>query len=161
RYGTTLRGLQLHHQVNPDDYLAFVHGVDVTRYLQPNPALDGMLATLPQEKVLFTNASLEYADRVLEVLNIRRHFRRIFDIRALGYHCKPDPLAYRIVLEELQAEGWECLLIEDSTRNLKAGHEAGMRTLLVGGPPDTQDGVDFWVADILDLPRIVRALTEP
>lgn len=159
RYGTTLRGLQLHHRVDPDDYLAFVHDVDVTRYLRPNPALDAMLATLPQEKVLFTNASLEYALRVLDALGIRRHFRRIFDIRALGYHCKPDPLAYQIVLEALEAEGPECLLIEDTVRNLRAGRQLGMRTLLVGQAPDAQDGVDFWVPDILDLPRIVRALS--
>jgi putative hydrolase of the HAD superfamily len=160
RYGTTLRGLQLHHQVDPEDYLAFVHSIDVTRYLRPNPALDEMLSTLPQEKVLFTNASTEYACRVLEALGIRRHFRRIFDIQALDYHCKPDPRAYRIILEALPAAGPECLLIEDTVRNLKAGHQAGMRTLLVGGPPDAQDGVDFWVPDILQVPRVVRALSE-
>lgn len=158
RYGTTLRGLQLHHQVDPDDYLAFVHDVDVTRYLRPNPALDAVLATLPQEKVLFTNASQEYALRVLDALGVRRHFRRIFDIRALGYHCKPDPLAYQIVLEALEAEGPECLLIEDTVRNLRVGHELGMHTLLVGKAPEAQDGVDFWVPDILELPRVVTAL---
>jgi putative hydrolase of the HAD superfamily len=34
-YGTTLRGLQRHYQVDSDDYLAYVHDLPLERYLQP------------------------------------------------------------------------------------------------------------------------------
>ena len=45
-YGTSLRGLMLHHQVDPDAFLDFVHAIDVT-LIPPCPALDQALARLP------------------------------------------------------------------------------------------------------------------
>ncbi|HXF85824.1 MAG TPA: hypothetical protein VNK49_10600 [Anaerolineales bacterium] len=36
-YGTTLRGLQIRHGVDAEDYLAFVHDVPVEDYLKPDP----------------------------------------------------------------------------------------------------------------------------
>lgn len=157
RYGTTLRGLQIHHQVDPEDYLSFVHDVDVSAYLRPDPALETVLSTLPQEKVIFTNATATHARQVLQALGLDHHFRRIFDIHSLRFHCKPDPEAYRILLELLPAEGRECLLIEDNVRNLLAGKAAGMYTMLVGETPGPQDGVDFQ-GSLLQLPEVVRSL---
>ncbi len=157
RYGTTLRGLQIHHRVDPEDYLSFVHDVDVSTYLQPDPVLETVLSTLPQEKVIFTNATAIHARRVLQALGCTHHFQRIFDIHSLRFHCKPDPEAYRILLELLPAEGGECLLIEDNVRNLLAGKTAGMYTMLVGEAAGLQDGVDFQ-GSLLQLPEVVRSL---
>jgi putative hydrolase of the HAD superfamily len=157
RYGTTLRGLQIHHRVDPEDYLSFVHDVDVSAYLRPDPALEAVLASLPQEKVVFTNATTAHARQVLQALGLDHHFRRIFDIHSLRFHCKPDPEAYRILLELLPARGPECLLIEDNLRNLLAGKAAGMHTLLVGETAGRQDGVDFQ-GSLLQLPEFVRSL---
>jgi putative hydrolase of the HAD superfamily len=158
RYGTTLRGLQLHHGVDADDYLRFVHDVDVSRYLRPDPPLDDALSTLEQEKVVFTNATTEYARRVLGVLGIGRHFQRIFDIYALCFRCKPDPEAYRILLQGLPACGPDCLLIEDNLRNLRAGKAAGMHTLLVNPEEEPGDGADWHIANAVHVPRIVRQI---
>jgi len=157
KYGTTLRGLQIHHQIDADEYLAYVHDVDVSAYLQPNPQMDAALATLPHEKVIFTNATAEYARRVLGVLGLGRHFGRIFDIYALHFCCKPNPEAYRILLAGLPAQGPECLLIEDNLRNLQAGKAAGMRTVLVNNDTDDGTGVDFR-ADILQIATVVRTI---
>ncbi len=55
-YGTTLRGLQKHHQVDTDDYLAYVHDLPLEQYIQPNPALHDLLVSLPQRRFIFTNA---------------------------------------------------------------------------------------------------------
>ncbi len=156
RYGTTLRGLQLHHSVDTDDYLRYVHDVDVSRYLQPDPALDATLDSMEQEKVIFTNATAEYARRVLAVLGVERHFRRILDIYALRFFCKPNPEAYQILLEELPAQGEECLLIDDNLRNLRAGKAVGMATVLVGQGP--QDSADWVVASAAQVPPIVRQI---
>ncbi len=160
RYGTTLRGLQIHYQVDADDYLSYVHDVDVCRYLRPAPAVDTMLRRLPHEKVIFTNATEEYSRRVLGALGLNGHFRRIFDIYALGFHCKPDPQAYRILLQGLPAEGSACLLIEDNLRNLREGKAAGMHTLWVGAGADRKDGADWAVADVGQVGEIVRLLEE-
>jgi putative hydrolase of the HAD superfamily len=158
-YGTTLRGLQLHHDVDSDDYLRFVHDVDVSRYLRPDPALDTALGTLAYEKVIFTNATAEYAERVLRVLGIARHFSRILDIYALHFHCKPNPEAYRILLETLPARGPECLLVEDSLRNVQEGKAVGMHTLLVQPEPGVKDGADWVVTSARQVPEIIRQLT--
>jgi putative hydrolase of the HAD superfamily len=158
RYGTTLRGLQTHHDVDTEEYLQYVHDFDVSAYLQPNPDLERALGSLRQEKIVFTNATTEYAQRVLQVLGIAHHFRRTFDIRAVRFHCKPDPRSYDIVLEALRASGPECLLIEDKAVNLRGGKDVGMHTLLVGRGPGTGDHIDFAIDDIVQVGEIVRIL---
>ena len=160
RYGTTLRGLQIHYQVDPEDYLTYVHDVDASSFIRPNPALERALGDLPQKKVIFTNATADHAWNVLRALGISHHFQRIFDIRALRYYCKPDPMAYQIVLIGLPAAGPECLLVDDTLRNLRAGREAGMRTLWVGTEPCPQDGADYCVTDIAQVRDAVRSLME-
>jgi len=158
QYGTTLRGLQVHHQVDVDDYLRFVHDVDVSHYLQPDLALDAALNSLPQEKVLFTNATAEYAARVMAVLGVERHFRRIVDIYAVDFHCKPSPKAYHTLLETLSARGPECLLVEDNLRNLRIGNELGMRTVLVRPEAIDQDGAEWVVTHAAEVLQVVREI---
>jgi len=130
----------------------------VSAYLHPDPVLDSTLGALPQEKVIFTNASTEHANRVLQALGIAHHFRRIFDIRATRFHCKPDPEAFRILLEALPARGPECLLIDDNPRNLRAGKAAGMHTVLVGREAATGDGIDFCLASVRQIRDVVHTL---
>ena len=64
-YGVTLQGLIRHFDVDPEAYLHFVHDVDVTSRLTPDPVLATILASLPQRKVVFTNGSADHAERVL------------------------------------------------------------------------------------------------
>lgn len=158
QYGTTLRGLQVNHQVDTNDYLRFVHDVDVARYLRPDPALDAALGEIPQEKVIFTNATAEYAERVMAVLGITRHFGRILDIYALSFYCKPSPEAYSILLETLPARGPECLLVEDNPRNLRAGKEAGMRTVLVHPEASDRNGAEWVVSQAAQVLQVVHEL---
>src|SRR2546421_12883449 len=46
-FGTTLNGLRQEFHVDVEDYLTFVHDLPLADYLQPDPALNGMLARLP------------------------------------------------------------------------------------------------------------------
>ena len=66
-YGTTLNGLMTNHGVDPGGYLAYVHDIDVSP-VQPNPALDAVLARLPGRKLVYTNGSVSHAERVMERL---------------------------------------------------------------------------------------------
>src|SRR3989304_7969741 len=52
-YGTTLRGLQLHHQVDAEDFLEYVHDLPVEQSVSPDPALPSLLNSLPQLKFIF------------------------------------------------------------------------------------------------------------
>lgn len=132
-YGTTLRGLQFHHQVNVDEYLAYVHDLPLTQFIQPDPELRRMLTSLPQRKFIFTNADREHAARVLQVLQLEDCFDGIIDVRAIDFVCKPDPLAYRLALK-LSGENnpASCLLVDDSIRNLAPARLMGFTTVLVG-----------------------------
>lgn len=132
QYGTTMRGLLLEHGINADDYLDYVHGFSAQEFLTPNAELDRALARLPWRKVIFTSSTREHTQQVLAALAITQHFERTFDIRDTGYICKPDPAAYRFVLESLRLRAEECLLVDDSLPNLQAAARLGMLTVWVG-----------------------------
>ncbi|HEU5018207.1 MAG TPA: hypothetical protein VFT69_09575, partial [Pseudolabrys sp.] len=54
RYGTSMRGLMIEHNLHPDDFLEFVHKIDHSP-LEPNPALGAALERLPGRKLILTN----------------------------------------------------------------------------------------------------------
>lgn len=159
RYGTSLTGLQNDYSVDAHDYLAYVHDLPLNDYLQPSPALNGMLARLPLQKIIFTNADAPHAHRVLNRLGIARHFSRIIDIHTLEFINKPRPEAYARVLQLIGAQANECLFADDALRNLLPAREMGMLTVLVGGePPPSLAGADYHIPNILGLERVVAGL---
>lgn len=154
-YGTSMRGLLLNNGLDVQRFLAYVHDFPLD-ILQPNRELDALLARLPGEKVIFTNADRPHAERVLERLGIRRHFSRIVDVVASGYIPKPNLEAYTTCLRLLDAKPAECVLIEDTGRNLAPAKQLGMTTILVDGNPD--DPADYKIPTILDLGPAVEAI---
>src|SRR5215472_5393356 len=56
RYGTTMRGLMIVDRIDPHEFLAFVHDVDLA-CVPPNPALATALAALGGKKIVHTNGS--------------------------------------------------------------------------------------------------------
>ncbi len=157
RYGTTSRGLYLHHHLDIADYMFYVHDLPVEDYLAPDPQLDEVLGWIEAEKAIFTNSPREYVMRVLRALGVERHFNHIFDIHFLECINKPDVRAYRRVLKALRAEGRECVLVDDLVRNLKPGRDLGMVTVLVGDEESRGKGsVDFVIPRVTDLPRIME-----
>ncbi len=140
-YGVTLQGLIRHHAVDPEDYLLYVHDIDVTSRLAPDLLLREGLEQLPQRKAVFTNGSVCHAGRVLSALGIEDMFEKIYDIRVAGYQPKPFPEPYHAVLAELAVSAERCVMIEDSRDNLQTAKKLGMGTILVG-TGQTPDFVD-------------------
>jgi putative hydrolase of the HAD superfamily len=157
RYGTTGRGLYLHHELDLEDYFEFVHDLPVEDVLEPDLRLGEMLEGMPEEKVIFTNATAGHARRVLRTLGVERHFGRIIDIKELQYIPKPDIRAYHRVLEALGARAGQCVLVDDRVRNLGPGRELGMTTVLVGSR-DLSDGADFVVDDVMGIGEVMEAI---
>jgi putative hydrolase of the HAD superfamily len=155
QYGTSMRGLILHHGIDPEDYLVFVHDVALERFIGPNPALNTMLAGIPLRKVVFTNADGEHARRVLDLLGVPHHFERIVDVRDSGFNCKPHPSTYRRILDILDARPDECVMVDDSVDNLVPAKAMGMLTVHVGNEASleapSRDGADVHITDILGL----------
>jgi len=158
-YGTTMRGLQINHQIDPDEYLRYVHDIALQEYLQANRELDAVLAALPQQKVVFTNASREHAERVLGLLGVRRHFARIVDVRDMEYESKPQPAAYQRICDLLGVRPEECLIVEDNVRNLQPAKALGMTTVLVrDGHLGPGDGVDFAINRIEEIGSVLEQI---
>ncbi len=158
-FGTTLNALRRCYAVDPDEFLDFVHDIPLQVYLQYNPALDQMLERLDLRKVVFTNADAGHARRVLSRLGVLRHFEWIIDIHMLDFVNKPDLRAYFKALDFISAAPDECVLIEDSIRNLAPAAKLGMTTVLVGGRTPT-DGGHYHIERITDLESLAGQFTD-
>ncbi len=151
RYGTTLRGLQEEHGLDPWEYLTFIGQVPVERYLQPAPQLRALLESLPQPKWVLTNADAPYARRVLQTLGVEDVFQGILDIEALGWIPKPHREAFQ---RAWQRAGVRCpekaLLVDDLVHNVQGALEAGMGAVLVH--PQRPTVSVPWIPRLEDLP---------
>lgn len=131
-YGATLQGLIRHHAINPEDYLDYVHAVDVGSRLCADTDLRATLQGLQIPSYVFTNGSRCHVDRVVAALGLDGLFVDVFDIRIANYQPKPNPDPYRQVLDRLDLSGEQCVMVEDQPQNLKTAKEFGMKTVLVG-----------------------------
>ena len=130
RHGTTLCGLMLHHGVDPDVFLEYVHDIEVDR-LPPSPALDAALDRLAGRKIIYTNGSAAHAERVLERLGVAGHFEGVFDIAASNYLPKPEPAPYRTLVKRFDIAPVAAAMVEDIARNLEPAAALGMTTVWV------------------------------
>jgi putative hydrolase of the HAD superfamily len=139
-YGTSLRGMIVEHGVDPEPFLEDVHDVPIESILAPDPALRDVLAALPGRLHVFTNASSEYARRVLVRLGVDDRFDRVFDIRHAEFVPKPDPHPYRRALEALGTTGPDVAMVDDSPQNLRAARRFGMWTAWLRSPHSMAGG---------------------
>jgi putative hydrolase of the HAD superfamily len=164
RYGTTMGGLIAEHDMDVQDYLIFVHDIPVERYLDPDPALAAMLDAISLRKAIYTNATSEYARRVLRALGVVDRFDRVIGIEEVGLRNKIHGDAYEQALALLGVEGSTCIMVEDSAHNLRPAKALGLTTVLVGADSssafaEVSDGdVDFVVESVLEVGRIVNGL---
>ena len=129
-YGTTLRGLMLEHQLEPDDFLAYVHEIDVG-VLAPNPRLKAALARIPGRRLVFTNGSARHAENVLGHLGLADYFDAIFDIKAANYIPKPAAETYHLMVEKFAIDPKQAVMFEDLAHNLVVPADLGMTTVWV------------------------------
>lgn len=153
RHGTTLAGLMREHGVDPHDFLAFVHDVDLAR-LTADPNLVAALDALPGRKFVFTNASEDYARRVLGRLGLANAFDGLHDIHAMGYVPKPDPSSYAAICARYDIDPARALFADDMARNLAPAKAIGMATLWIDNGSEQAGGlarpdfVDYRTGDI-------------
>ncbi len=160
-YGTTLNGLVALHHIQPEDYLDFVHDLPIEDRLQPDPELRLMLESLPQRRVVFTNASRKHAERVLECLGVRHVIDAIVDILTLDLCNKPRPEAYVRALDIVgERDPQACVAVDDLPANLQTAKSLGMTTVLVGNHR-ADAGIDRRIARVTDLVRALPELLQP
>jgi putative hydrolase of the HAD superfamily len=142
-HGTTLRGMMECHNMDPKPYLDYVHDIDFS-----NIKIDGVMANaldrLPGRKIIFTNATKNYAERVLKCLKIEMHIENIFDIIDAGYIPKPAPKIYSDFINKYNINPRKAIMVEDMARNLIPAANLGMKTVWVKtGQAWAHNGVDL------------------
>ena len=154
-YGTTLRGLIERHKVDEQDFLAFVHDLPLKDYLTPDPLQREIIASLPHRKLVFTNADIHHARRVLAALQLDDIFETIIDVNAVAPYCKPNPEAFAIAQELAdEPDPRKCVMIDDLPRTTRAAKEVGMASILYGTEEPSEDASGVFM-DWKHLPVLV------
>jgi putative hydrolase of the HAD superfamily len=134
-HGTTLRGLMAVDGIDPNDFMGYVHAVDLS-CVPADPALAAALAALPGRKIVHTNGSERHARRLLDHLGIAGSFCGIVDIAVAGFEPKPHFAGYRELLRRHEVAPRTALMVEDMARNLAPAAALGMATAWVRGAVD-------------------------
>ena len=128
QYGTTLNGLMREHGALPEDYLHYVHDIDLAS-LQPDGGLVDILEKLPGRRFVFTNGCRDHAGRILERLGMTGLFDEVWDIRTMGFQPKPQIEAYHCVVAAAGVACEQAAMFDDLPANLVPARALGMTTI--------------------------------
>ena len=130
KYNTSLNGLMLHHNVIGDEFLKYVHDIDIS-FMKEDKIMRNELENLDMEKFIFTNGSAEHAQNILTRLGIYDLFgkEKVFDIKDAGYVPKPEAQTFDLMVKKFGINPKETIYIEDIAKNLSVGFERGCTTV--------------------------------
>ncbi|MBO9432892.1 pyrimidine 5'-nucleotidase [Ruegeria sp. R13_0] len=146
-YGTTLAGLMAEHNLDPDPYLHAVHQVDLS-HMDADAELADHIRALPGRRIVYTNGSAPYAERVLEARGLTGLFDAIYGVEHAGYRPKPEKAAFEAIFAQDGITTETAAMFEDDPRNLAAPHEMGMRTVHVAPDPHDADHIHHHTDDL-------------
>ena len=148
-HGTTLAGLMTHHDIDPDPYLDAVHDISLD-HLEEDAALAEHISALPGKRIVYTNGSATYAERVLKARGLSGLFDGIYGVEHARYRPKPERAAFEHVFEQAGISPKSAAMFEDDPRNLAAPHAMGMRTIHVAPQAAEGDHIHHHTDDLTD-----------
>ena len=130
KYNTSLNGLMIHHDIAPQEFLKYVHNIDLS-FMKEDRIMRNELEQLDMEKFIFTNGSADHAENILTHLGVYDLFGRdkVFDIQDAGYIPKPEAKTFDLMVKKFGIDPKETIYIEDIAKNLSIGHEKGCTTV--------------------------------
>lgn len=153
-YGATLKGLVRHHGVNPQHFLHITHQLhDLPMMVLKTKRLRHCMERLPGRKLVFTNAPLNYALRVLKLLKLEDLFEMVFSVESTRFHPKPSMRGFRGLLKMARAEPGDCVMVEDNLAALMTAKRLGMKTVYVSKTLRKPGYVDKHVFSVTGLIR--------
>ena len=126
-YGTTLSGLMKMKNVDPNEFLEFVHDIDIS-WLPKDKILKNELIKIKEKKIIFTNGSHAHVENVTKQLGIFGLFDGAFDITDANYVPKPHLDPYQKLIKKFDLDPNLSILIEDIAHNLEQAKNLGMQT---------------------------------
>ena len=129
-YNTTLNGMIKNHDIDANEFLEFVHDVDL-EFLKKDEPLKKEIEKLKGKKIIFTNGSKAHASNVTSRIGIEQLFDGVFDIVDSDFYPKPSLEPYKKIIENYKIVPEYCIFFEDIARNLKPAYELGMKTVWI------------------------------
>ena len=129
-YNTTLNGMIKNHDIDANEFLEFVHDVDL-EFLKKDELLKIEIEKLKGKKIIFTNGSKAHASNVASRIGIEQLFDGVFDIVDSDFYPKPSIEPYKKIIENYKIVPEYCIFFEDIARNLKPAYELGMKTVWI------------------------------
>lgn len=154
-YGATLKGLVLHHQIDPHHFLRATHHFpDLPNMVVQSERLRKVLNSLPGRKVIFTNGQRGYALAVLDIMGIANCFELVFSVESVKFHAKPSVRGFQMLLRTLKTNQCDCIMVEDSLPALMTAKRLGMRTVWITKKLQKPNFVDYRLSEVLALTHL-------
>ena len=152
KYGTTLRGLMVNHNIKPSFFLKYVHDINL-KPIKKNLLLKSELKRFKGKKIIFTNGTTEHAINVLKRVGVLKEIDNIFDIKDAEYVPKPDLLPYKKVVNKFKIIPHNTIMIDDIRANLVTAKKLGIRTVLVNKKSSQliKNVIDYSFGDIASI----------
>jgi len=147
QYGTTLAGLMREHDMDPAPYLVDVHDISLD-HLETDADLVTRIADLPGRRIVYTNATVPYAERVLQARGMAGLFDAVYGVEEAGFRPKPERVAFETVFALDGVDTARAAMFEDDERNLAAPHEMGMQTVHVAPEPHSARHIHHHTDDL-------------
>ncbi len=163
KYNTSLNGLMKHHDIEPEDFLKYVHNIDLS-FMSKDTVLRNELKNLNLKKFIFTNGSKDHANNITTHLGINDLFDGLFDIVDSEFSPKPTAKAFDLMVKKFNINPKETLYIEDIAKNLSIGKERGAITAWLindeywGKKESNKDFIDFKVKNLSLFLKEIRLL---
>ncbi len=126
-YGTTLSGLMKKKNIDPNEFLEFVHDIDIS-WLPKDDHLRQELIKIEEKKYIFSNGSHAHIKNVTKQLGIDDLFDGAFDITDANFVPKPHLDPYKKIIKKFKLDPKKSILIEDIAHNLEQAKNLGMKT---------------------------------
>ena len=126
--GTTLSGLMKHNNIDPHEFLEFVHNIDIS-WLPKDLLLREELIKIKEKKYIFTNGSHSHVKNIINQLGIEDLFDGAFAITDADFIPKPSIEPYKKIIKKFNLDPKKSILIEDIAHNLKQAKFLGMKTV--------------------------------
>ncbi|XP_073037916.1 uncharacterized protein C24B11.05-like [Primulina eburnea] len=181
-HGTTMAGLKMiGYEFDNDEFHAYVHGRLPYHLLKPDPLLRNLLLSMPQRKIIFTNADQAHAARVLSRLGLEDCFQGVICFETLNPSaqegkdaiqienqnfslkprilCKPSLQGTEEAIRIANVDPCKTIFFDDSIRNIASGKAAGLHTVIVGRST-LVPGADYALNSIHNLREAIPEIWE-
>ena len=109
--------------------------------------LDAQCA-LPGRRIVYTNGSAPYAERVLAARGLSGLFDAVYGVEHAGFRPKPERAAFETIFAADNLDPTTGAMFEDDSRNLAAPHAMGMRTVHVTPMAEPADHIHHHTDDL-------------